>query len=173
MAILDSRLPTGSIKPFAGGTIPPGFLACDGSAVSRSAYAALFAAISTSFGPGDGSNTFNVPDFRGRVPIGSGQGPGLSNRPLGQGLGEEAHALSLSEMPAHNHGGGNHNHTITHNNWFQYNQGSQTSWDTSSLPGPYTSDPTNFSGVIIGTQGADQPHNNMQPSLVCKFLIKY
>jgi microcystin-dependent protein len=59
---------------YAGTSVPTGFLACDGSAVSRTTYAALFAVISTTWGIGDGSTTFNVPDMRDRVPIGSGTG---------------------------------------------------------------------------------------------------
>lgn len=55
--------PTGSIKPFAGTTIPNGYLLCDGSAVSRTTYAALFAVIGTTYGSGDGSTTFNVPNL--------------------------------------------------------------------------------------------------------------
>ncbi|MBR2008287.1 MAG: tail fiber protein [Alistipes sp.] len=58
--------PTGSIKPFAGTTIPDGYLLCDGSAVSRTTYAALFAVIGTTYGTGDGSTTFNLPDCRNR-----------------------------------------------------------------------------------------------------------
>lgn len=60
--------------PYAGSSIPTGWLECDGSAVSRTTYAALFAAISTTWGAGDGSTTFNLPDFRDRVPIGAGTG---------------------------------------------------------------------------------------------------
>ena len=65
--------PTGSIKPFAGTTIPDGYLLCDGSAVSRTTYAALFAVIGTTYGSGDGSTTFNLPNLSdGRVAAGTG-----------------------------------------------------------------------------------------------------
>lgn len=60
--------------PYAGSTIPTGWLECDGSAVSRTTYAALFTAIGTTWGTGDGSTTFNLPDMRGKVAIGSGTG---------------------------------------------------------------------------------------------------
>lgn len=63
----------GMVQQF-GYAVPSGYLECDGSAVSRTTYAALFAAIGTSFGVGDGSSTFNVPDFRGRSPLGVGTG---------------------------------------------------------------------------------------------------
>lgn len=69
------NLPAGiGCLPYAGSSIPTGWLECDGSAVSRTTYAALFTAISTTWGSGDGSTTFNVPDMRGRVPIGAGTG---------------------------------------------------------------------------------------------------
>jgi microcystin-dependent protein len=66
-------MPTGVIFPFAGSSAPSGFVLCDGSAISRSTYAALYAIISTVFGAGNGSTTFNVPDLRGSAPIGAGQ----------------------------------------------------------------------------------------------------
>jgi microcystin-dependent protein len=61
-------MPTGVVLPFAGTAAPTGWLACDGTAISRTTYASLFAAVSTSYGVGDGSTTFNLPDFRGRFP---------------------------------------------------------------------------------------------------------
>lgn len=69
-----SFITTGLILPYAGSGAPTGFLLCDGSAVSRTTYAALFALVSTSYGIGDGSTTFNVPDIRGRSIIGVGTG---------------------------------------------------------------------------------------------------
>ena len=73
-AIKSLLLPSGMIAPFAGSSVPTDWLACDGSAVSRTTYAALFTAISTTWGSGDGSTTFNVPNLAGRVPVGSGTG---------------------------------------------------------------------------------------------------
>ena len=65
--------PVGSIKPFAGTTVPDGYLLCDGSAISRTTYAALFAVIGTAYGTGDGSTTFNLPNFTdNKVPLGVG-----------------------------------------------------------------------------------------------------
>ncbi len=68
------NLPAGVIMDYAGSSVPTGWLECDGSAVSRTTYAALFTAISTTWGAGDGSTTFNLPDFRGRARIGRGTG---------------------------------------------------------------------------------------------------
>lgn len=67
-------VPTGAILPYGGSSAPSNYLLCDGTAVSRSTYSTLFGVISTSFGVGDGSTTFNLPDFRNRVPMGAGTG---------------------------------------------------------------------------------------------------
>ena len=69
-ADLLHAIPFGVPLPFAGATLPTGWLWCYGQAVSRTTYASLFAAISTTHGVGDGTTTFNVPDLRGRVPVG-------------------------------------------------------------------------------------------------------
>lgn len=84
----------------SGATSRAGALICDGSAVSRTTYAGLFAAIASAYGDGDGSTTFNVPDFRGRTLIGAGTGSGLTPRARGQVGGEESHALTVAETPA-------------------------------------------------------------------------
>lgn len=103
----------GEVKMYAGAAAPSGWLPCDGSAVSRTTYAALFAVISTIYGVGDGSTTFNLPDLRGRAAIGSGQGAGLTNRALGAKGGEEAHALTAAENGQHSHTDPGHAHRET------------------------------------------------------------
>lgn len=96
----------GDLKPSAAAAAPAGWLLCDGALYPRSgATAALFTVIGTTYGAGDGSSTFAVPDLRGRAPIGAGQGAGLANRLLGATGGEEAHTLANGEMPSHAHGG--------------------------------------------------------------------
>lgn len=95
--------PTGVIQMFCGSTAPTGWLLCDGSAISRTTYSALFAVMGTAYGVGDGSTTFNVPDMRSRVPIGSGQGSGLTNRARGASGGAESKTISTSNLPAHTH----------------------------------------------------------------------
>jgi len=101
--------PTGALHMYGGATAPTGWLLCDGSAVSRATYADLFGAVGTTFGAGDGSTTFNVPDMRGRVPVGyaaSGGHPDVST--LGNNDGQAAanrrpkHRTSLSD-PGHAH----------------------------------------------------------------------
>jgi microcystin-dependent protein len=112
LAGLDGS-PVGTVMSFGGATIPLGWLLCDGSAVVRATHAELFAIIGTSFGAGDGSTTFNVPDMRGRFILGAGQGVGLTNRGLGASGGEEAHANSIAELAAHTHVGMDHLHSMS------------------------------------------------------------
>ncbi|MCK9250023.1 MAG: tail fiber protein [Solirubrobacteraceae bacterium] len=111
-------VPVGTVNDFAGTSVPAGWLLCNGQAVARATYSALFTLIGTTYGPGDGSTTFNVPDLRGRATVGAGQGPGLTNRPLGTQFGAEAHQLQTGELPPHNHSGttagdGAHGHSAS------------------------------------------------------------
>lgn len=92
----------GEIRPFAGTFAPRNWLKCDGSVISIAANEALYTLIGTTFG-GDGQTTFGLPDLRGRLPVGIGQAPGLSNRVLGQLAGSESVTLTSPQMPAHNH----------------------------------------------------------------------
>lgn len=97
--------PAGIVMPFAGSVAPEGYLLCDGSAVSRSTYSDLFTAIGTTYGAGDGSTTFNVPDLSGRVVLGVSQ-----SHALGTSGGEAAHTLTENELPAHTHTVPSHGH---------------------------------------------------------------
>ena len=90
----------GTIKTFAGATIPTNWALCDGRTLSRLAYSQLFAAIGVTYGAGDGSTTFNVPDLRDRMIVGASAG-----RPAGAKGGEETHTLATAEMPSHSHTG--------------------------------------------------------------------
>ena len=109
---------TGMIAMWSTTTAPPAAGFCvRGKLSPRTTYATLFALISTTFGIGDGSTTFNVPDMSGRVPVGVGTGTGggasgngapsggsaLTARALADWLGEETHVLASSEMPSHTH----------------------------------------------------------------------
>lgn len=98
----NNGIPSGFMGPFAGGVVPAGWLACDGAAVSRTLYAALFAAIGTMYGVGDGATTFNVPDSRGRaiIPAGGTYVAGASGG-----------AASITDVPAHTHTQPTHTHT--------------------------------------------------------------
>ena len=90
----------GEIRLFGFPRVPTGWFACNGQSVSISQYQVLYAVIGTTYG-GDGVNTFNLPDLRGRVAIGQGQGTGFPSYLLGQVGGEEQHTLIEAEMPAH------------------------------------------------------------------------
>ena len=82
--------------------IPLGWHLCDGSLLNINEYQLLYALLGKKYG-GDGVTNFALPDLRGRVPIGSGQGPNLTPRVLAQTGGQGAHTLTLAEMPAHIH----------------------------------------------------------------------
>jgi microcystin-dependent protein len=149
----------GSIQLWAGSTVPDEFLACDGSAVSRTTYSALFSVIGTTYGSGDGSTTFNLPDLCGRVPVGSGAGSGLTARTLADTGGEEEHTLTEDEIPTHSH--------------LQYVTANSGSW---AIRRDFSSDGScaRYSqGLNTGEAGGDDPHNNMQPFLVLTYIIRY
>jgi microcystin-dependent protein len=124
--ISDLALLPGEIKMFGGSGAPTGWLMCDGSQVSRTAYPRLWTAIGTNFGAGDGSTTFNLPDMRGRMPMGLGTGVGLTNRVIGTKAGAEQHTHT-GNIPSHTHSGaapdhwhsasglytGNHAHSVS------------------------------------------------------------
>jgi len=101
LAIMNAIVPIGAVLPYYGTTPPRDWLLCYGQAVSRTEYKALFAAIGTSIGSGDGSTTFNVPDLRGKVVY--GQGDVSFTAITGTNVGETHHTLTLAEMPSHGH----------------------------------------------------------------------
>lgn len=104
-------LPPGLIMPFGGSTAPTGRVDCDGSAISRSTYSLLFAAVGTAYGAGDGSTTFNVPDLRGRVAVGYAASGGHSDVST---LGNNDGVAEQYRRPKHQHTP--HVHSIYENN---------------------------------------------------------
>ncbi len=151
-----STAPLGSILPYAGASAPTAWMICDGTAISRTTYAALFAIAGTSFGVGDGSTTFNLPDLRGRVPMGSGTGSGLTARTRGASVGAETHALSVAELPAHHHAIDTSNGTSGAFTTLAEEQFLQTKVS-----------PANTEDTGSGTA-----HTIVQPSQVTNFIIK-
>lgn len=98
-----SLIPAGTVVAFAGSSAPEGWLICDGSAVSRTTYANLWAVISSTYGSGDGSTTFNLPDAQGRSLVGAGSGSGLTARTLSTKSGAETSTIDSANLPTHTH----------------------------------------------------------------------
>jgi microcystin-dependent protein len=170
---------TGTIKLDAGTVAPAGWLKCDGSAVSRTTYAQLFARVGTAYGAGDGSTTFNLPNLLGRFPLGAGQGTGLTNRLQGATGGEEAHVLATAELPAHNHGitDPGHSHGAPSGTGFMVQLNSSSEGNTTSPSGMRTTNGganTGGAGTGISTQntGSGTAHNTMPPFAVVTYIIK-
>lgn len=108
----DSAPPVGSLLPFIGQVAPVGYLLANGAAVSRTTFADLFALVSTTYGSGDGVTTFNLPDLRGRIPVGR-DATQVEFDVLGETSGEKAVVLDATKLPQHLHGvtDPTHNHT--------------------------------------------------------------
>ena len=151
-------MPVGCVIPFAGAAAPTGWLLCQGQAVSRTTYAQLFSVIGTTYGSGDGSTTFNLPDMRGRVAVGSDANWGCAAK-----RGETAHTQLLTEMAEHYHG-------------FRNNDGQQVrAWviDESSADSLVNGSGSKAS-ITWQTMSAgnSSPFNIIQPSLYLNYLIK-
>jgi len=144
----------GSIIIWPAAVLPSCYLECDGHAVSRTDFAGLYAVIGTTFGVGDGSTTFNLPDMRGRVAVGVGQQTGGTDFTLGLTGGEETHQLTVAELASHAH---------TQENTLVVGTSAEPPLDASG-PNPLT--------AYTGNTGGDTPHNNLQPYLALKFIIK-
>lgn len=157
-AFAANGVPAGSVFAFVGSAPPPGYLICDGSLVSRTVYATLFQAIGVSFGSGDSSTTFNLPDLRGRTAIGAGHSPGLTARKIGEVHGEEAHKLLVGEMPSHVH------HVGYAAQFSSGTTGNEITQNSGFAP---------FGFRDTWPEGGDQAHNIMQPSLVLNYIVKY
>lgn len=156
----SDTLPIGTQVAYGGAVPPTGWLICDGSAVSRTTYAELFKVIGTSYGAGDGSTTFNLPNKKGRVSAGYDNANSKFNA-IGKHLGEETHTLTVAELAEHNHGKTPIDTAIPKLEW------------TTATDNLYTLN--NEQGYPIGelvAVGGNQPHNNIQPTEVDNWIIK-
>jgi microcystin-dependent protein len=169
-------VPTGVVLPFAGPATPQGYLLCDGSEVDYENYRTLFNVIGYSYTSGTPTGTkFNLPDLRGRVPVGvdydgdpakaptySASGRLTANNQLAQASGADKHTLITGEMPSHAHT----TYAVQATNTTATGSGNRLTF----LGGPSTPTPDTGSTSSVGSGNA---HNNMQPYLVLNYIIKY
>ena len=153
----------GEIKLFAGNFAPRGWAFCQGQLLPISQNAALFSILGTTYG-GDGRTTFALPDLRGRVPVGTGQGLGLSNYTLGQKTGAEKVKLSQAQMPVHAHRVENLSEMVIKNS-------PSDKAGTSLLVTGNPSGSSRVTRVVTSTVGGTQPVNMVQPVLGLNYII--
>jgi microcystin-dependent protein len=151
----------GEIRAFGFNFAPRGWATCSGQILSIAQNTALYSLLGTTY-CGNGQTTFALPDLRGRVAVNQGQGPGLSNKTIGEQAGAEAHTLNVNEIPAHTHA-----------------QPASNADQSTNRPGNAV--PTRggvYAGSGDGTlmdpmtaAGGSQPHDNMQPYLTVNYCI--
>ncbi len=171
----DAKVPTGAITMWPTAVAPTGWLLCDGTAVSRATYAALFALIGTTYGAGDASTTFNVPNLKGKVPVGL-DGSQTEFDALAETGGAKTHTLSTAEMPAHTHTQDAHAHSHFHN--VPGDDNGSASVGATFVRGQNVDNQqatsTDATGATATNQntGGGGAHNNLQPYLVLNFVIR-
>lgn len=164
--------PIGTILPFSGSVIPDGYLECLGQEVSRTTFAELFAVIGTTYGAGNGTTTFNLPNLSGRVITGQDTTDNSFDT-LGEIGGEKEHTLTTTEMPSHNHtaemcgitasGSG----AATQGDFYR-----TTYWNRFQNSGNNIHDYYGMGTLTVKNTGGNQAHNNLQPYIITKYIIK-
>jgi microcystin-dependent protein len=165
----------GEIRLLAFPRIPVDWAACNGQTLSVANYNALFALIGTAYG-GDGVNNFGVPNLNGRVPIGQGVGTGLTARTIGQTGGTETVALTIAQLPMHNH---TFQATTAADSTGKVGPTVMFAGDTTSkekhyvYPVPTSPAPIQkaFATTAIDMQGGNQSHDNVMPGLGLSYCI--
>ncbi len=161
---------TGQIILWAGIKVPKDWALCDGKTLPIASYEPLYSIIGTTYG-GDGRTTFGLPDLRSRVPIGQGQGTGLTTRVIGSSGGAESVTVAEATMPAHTH-------TMTV---------SSTEASTASpanaipasvpanarfyFPAATGTTPTAMAAASVGNVGSGMAHPNVMPSIAIQYII--
>lgn len=188
--VAASAFSAGMLMPYAGASAPTGWLLCYGQAISRTTYSDLFATVGTTYGNGDGSTTFNLPDLRGRTIAGKDDMGGTSaNRltsalngdSLGASGGAEEHTLSTAQMPAHRH-------FIAANVSLGSASSSvpavtSTTQAARAYQSPYGGGGEIFSMSMVQSStdatvgrssevGSGNAHNNTQPTFILTYIIK-
>jgi microcystin-dependent protein len=182
------NIPIGGGLPYIGSTAPnSAFVFPYGQAVSRTTYSALFTLVSTTYGTGDGSTTFNLPDWRGRVLAGKDDmGGSAASRltstyfggtatSLGAVGGSESHTLTSAQMPTHTHSVTDPGHSHSMSNgaaiWTQPATGSASQGGNF---GPFvvSTIASNTTGISIQNAGSGGAHNNVQPTIICNYIIR-
>lgn len=160
------------IRMFAGNFAPRGWAFCQGQILSIAQNTALFSLLGTTFG-GNGQTTFALPDFRGRVAVGTGQGPGLPSVDLGEVSGSPTHTLITTEIPAHTHTLNASTNGPTVNTASGNLLASQSRSNGGTMPNVYgpNSNQTPMGNLAIGIAGGSQPFSIMQPYLGMNFII--
>lgn len=161
----------GEIQIFGFNFAPAGWAQCNGATLPIQQYSALFSLLGTNYG-GNGTTTFQLPNFAGRAACSQGQGLGLTPRTIGETFGTNLVSLGLGEMPGHSH---------AVNVFHQTNAALQANVPDNGygLIGPANTSPfvptptanTTFASTVIGTAGGSQPHENRQPLLPLNFCI--
>lgn len=157
------------IRLFTGNFAPTGWALCNGQLLPISQNTALFSLLGTTYG-GDGRSTFGLPNLQGRLPLGAGQGPGLSPRALGESGGAATHSLTLNETPAHSHA------------LQSAAAPDSTSPSTSALlsrsgdnaplyRAPTAGHTSPMAANAVGPGGGGWPHDNLPPVLALNFII--
>ena len=197
---VDTIIPAGMIMPTAGSVEPSGWLYCYGQNLSRATYARLFTAVGTTYGAGDGSTTFGMPDLRGRTIAGkdnmggstasrlTAAGSGITGTTLGNTGGTETHTLTTAQMPSHTHTQNSHNHGGSTGNVNYHNStwgpaylvatGSRGGWPGVSWGIWAEADGYRHTHSIPTETATNQntggggAHQNTQPTIILNYLIK-